>query len=191
MLSYHPVLMPSVNAMTPANPVRIDVGTPSRRYAITLDGGALDRVGRLLDELPVPKRRFIVSSPLVWRLHGARVTRGARGLEPILVSDGERYKQLATVTRIYDALVKATADRQSTIVTFGGGVIGDMAGFAASTYLRGVALVHIPTTLLAQVDSSIRQGRRQPSAREKPDRILLSAARRADRSDGAGHAAET
>jgi len=135
--------------------VRIDVATPSRSYAVTLDDNALDRVGALLDELKVPARRFVVSSPLVWRLHGARVSRGARGIEPILVPDGERFKQLATVTRIYDALVKATADRSSTLVTFGGGVIGDMAGFAASTYLRGIALVHIPTTLLAQVDSAI------------------------------------
>ena len=136
-------------------PVRIDVATPSRSYAVTLDDNALDRVGQLLDELKVPARRFVVSSPLVWRLHGARISRGARGIETILVPDGERFKQLATVTRIYDALVKATADRSSTLVTFGGGVIGDMAGFAASTYLRGITLVHIPTTLLAQVDSAI------------------------------------
>ena len=136
-------------------PLRIDVATPSRSYAVTLDDNALDRVGQLLDELKVPARRFVVSSPLVWRLHGARMSRGTRGVEPILVPDGERFKQLGTVTRIYDALVKATADRSSTLVTFGGGVIGDMAGFAASTYLRGISLVHIPTTLLAQVDSAI------------------------------------
>src|SRR5262249_21170703 len=114
-----------------------------------------DRVGALLDELKLPARRFVVSSPLVWRLHGARVARGARKIEPILVADGERSKQLPTVTRIYDALVKATADRSSTLVTLGGGVIGDMAGYAASTYLRGIPLVHVPTTLLAQVDSAI------------------------------------
>ena len=138
MLSYHPVFMP---------PVRIDVPTPSRAYAITIDDGALDRVGRLLDELKVPARRFVVSSPAVWRLHGARVARATHGVEPILIPDGERFKQLATVTRVYDALVKAEADRGSTLVTFGGGVIGDMAGFAASTYLRGIPLVHVPTAL--------------------------------------------
>jgi 3-dehydroquinate synthase len=146
VLSYHPVFMP---------PVRIDVPTPSRAYAITIDDGALDRVGRLLDELKVPARRFVVSSPAVWRLHGARVAHGTHGVEPILIPDGERFKQLATVARVYDALVKAEADRSSTLVTFGGGVIGDMAGFAASTYLRGIPLVHIPTTLLAQVDSAV------------------------------------
>ncbi len=136
-------------------PVRIDVPTPSRAYAITIDDGALDRVGRLLDELKVPARRFVVSSPAVWRLHGAQVARGTHGVEPILIPDGERFKQLATVARVYDALVKAEADRGSTLVTFGGGVIGDMAGFAASTYLRGIPLVHVPTTLLAQVDSAV------------------------------------
>jgi 3-dehydroquinate synthase len=135
--------------------VRIDVPTPSRRYAVAIEDGALDSLGRLLDELRVPERRFVVSSPPVWRLHGARVARGTHGVEPILIPDGERFKQLATVTRVYDALIKVSADRSSTLVTFGGGVIGDMAGFAASTYLRGIALVHVPTTLLAQVDSAI------------------------------------
>ncbi len=134
---------------------RIDVPTPSRSYSVLLDDGILDRVGAELDALKLPARRFVVSSPLVWRLHGARLARSARKIEPILIADGERNKQLPTVTRVYDALVKATADRSSTLVTLGGGVIGDMAGFAASTYLRGIPLVHIPTTLLAQVDSSI------------------------------------
>src|SRR5262249_11294283 len=64
-------------------------------------------------------------------------------------------KEVASVTRMYDALVRANADRAATLITFGGGVVGDMAGFAAATYLRGVALVHVPTTLLAQVDSAI------------------------------------
>jgi 3-dehydroquinate synthase len=122
---------------------------------VTLLDGAIDTLGQALDEVRAPARRFVVSSPLVWRLHGPRCSRALDISEPILVPDGERYKQLSTVSRIYDALVAANADRQSTLVTFGGGVIGDMAGFAAATYLRGIALVHVPTTLLAQVDSAI------------------------------------
>jgi 3-dehydroquinate synthase len=133
----------------------IDVPAPSRTYTVTIADGALDEIVRLLDQSRAPARRFVVSSPLVWRLHGPQLARALRGAEPILVADGERFKQLATVTRIYDALVRANADRATTIITFGGGVIGDMAGFAAATYLRGVALVHVPTTLLAQVDSAI------------------------------------
>ena len=137
------------------DPVRIDVATPSRAYSVTIVDGALDRTGSLLDDLHVPERRFIVSSPLVWRLHGTRLSRGLDAAAPILVPDGERFKHLATVSRIYDGLLQANADRTSALVTFGGGVMGDMAGFAAATYLRGIALVHVPTTLLAQVDSAI------------------------------------
>jgi 3-dehydroquinate synthase len=134
---------------------RIDVTTPSRAYAVTLGDGSLEQIRGVLDDLRLPERRFVVSSPMVWRLHGDRLTRALKRSEPILVPDGERFKHLPTVTRVYDALVRANADRASTLLTFGGGVIGDMAGFAASTYLRGIALVHVPTTLLAQVDSAI------------------------------------
>jgi 3-dehydroquinate synthase len=143
------------NIHTCMDPVRIDVATPSRAYTVAIENNAIDRLGQILEEVGAPQRRFIVSSPLVWRLHGPRVARAVKGAEAILVPDGERHKQLSTVVRIYDALVRASADRASTLVTFGGGVIGDMAGFAAATYLRGIALVHVPTTLLAQVDSAI------------------------------------
>src|SRR2546422_5414266 len=138
------------------DPVRIDVSTPSRTYRVTIDDGALDRLGRLINDVRLPERRFVVSSPLVWRFHGVQFGRtGVTSEQPILVPDGERYKHLATVARIYDALTRVNADRATTLVTFGGGVIGDMAGFAAATYLRGVSLAHVPTTLLAQVDSAI------------------------------------
>jgi 3-dehydroquinate synthase len=136
-------------------PLRVDVTTPSRAYAVTIGEGLLDQAGSVLEALHLPERRFIVSSPLVWRLQGARMVAVLGSAEPILVADGERFKQLSTVVRIYDALLSANADRGSTLVTFGGGVIGDMGGFAAATYLRGIALVHVPTTLLAQVDASI------------------------------------
>jgi 3-dehydroquinate synthase len=141
--------------MTTVPMVRVDVATPSRAYAVTIADGAIDIMSRILGDLRVPERRFVVSSPLVWRLHGTQLARATNIVEPILVPDGERFKQLPTVARIYDALVRANADRASAIITLGGGVIGDMAGFAAATYLRGIALVHVPTTLLAQVDSAI------------------------------------
>ena len=136
------------------DPERIDVATPSRRYVITLGDGVLMRLSHLLDDAGAPAKRFVVSSPAIWRLHGRRLA-GQLATEPILVSDGERFKHLQTVARVYEALIEAGADRASTLITFGGGVIGDMAGFAAATYLRGIALVHVPTTLLAQVDSAI------------------------------------
>ncbi len=135
-------------------PLRIDVPTPSRHYAITIGNGTLEQLTSTLDAAAAPRRRFVVSSPTVWKLHGERFA-AATSAEPILVPDGERYKQLATVARVYDALIRANADRASTLITFGGGVIGDLAGFAAASYLRGIALVHVPTTLLAQVDSAI------------------------------------
>jgi 3-dehydroquinate synthase len=135
-------------------PVRIDVSTPSRRYVVTIGEGVLARLGLLIGDAGAPARRFVVSSPTVWRFHGSRMVT-AIDTEPILVPDGERYKQTPTVSRVYDALIKANADRSSTLITFGGGVIGDLAGFAAATYLRGIALVHVPTTLLAQVDAAI------------------------------------
>jgi 3-dehydroquinate synthase len=136
------------------SPIRIDVSTASRHYTITLADGILSQLARLLDEAGAPPRRFVVSSPLVWRLHGQRLaTAGLR--EAIIVPDGERFKQLQTVSRVYESLIRANADRASTLITFGGGVIGDLAGFAAATYLRGIALAHVPTTLLAQVDSAV------------------------------------
>jgi 3-dehydroquinate synthase len=100
-------------------------------------------------------RKLLISSPRVWELHGPRFRKSGADRTPILVEDGERYKSLNTVARVLDALVKAQADRSTVIVAVGGGVIGDLVGFAAATYLRGLPVVHVPTTLLAQVDSAI------------------------------------
>jgi 3-dehydroquinate synthase len=136
-------------------PIRIDVKIGSQASPIWVGDGVSERAGVLLDAHRVGSRRFIISSPVIWRFHGGPVTRALGRADPILVPDGERYKTLQTVGRIYDALIRADADRGSAIVALGGGVIGDTAGFAAATFLRGIALVHIPTTLLAQVDSSI------------------------------------
>jgi len=97
----------------------------------------------------------VVSCPPVWRLHGKRLQAFTGRRPPALIPDGERAKNLPTVARIYDALVKRRLDRSAAVLAFGGGVVGDIAGFAAATYLRGIRLVQVPTTLLAQVDSSV------------------------------------
>jgi 3-dehydroquinate synthase len=136
-------------------PVRVDVQAGGRRSTILIGEGVADQLASRLDEHKVGARRFIVSSPVIWRLHGAQVQRALGGIEPILIADGERFKNLQSVSRIYEALIRAGADRGSAIVAVGGGVIGDTAGFAAASYLRGITLVQVPTTLLAQVDSSV------------------------------------
>jgi len=134
---------------------RIDVSTTSAAYPIVIAPGLASRLAAELDEAGVPQRRILVSSPNVWRYVGNSITAALPGTPLILVPDGERAKHTKTVGRIYDGLVDTGADRGAVVVAVGGGVIGDMAGFAAATYLRGIAVVHVPTTLLAQVDSAV------------------------------------
>jgi 3-dehydroquinate synthase len=135
--------------------VQLTVNTPPRPYPIDIGPGHLSSIGPLLDASGFPRRRIVVSSPAVWQLHGRTVKQSLGDAEIVLIPDGERNKHLRTVARVYDALVEQGADRGAGIVAVGGGVLGDTVGFAAATYLRGIALAHVPTTLLAQVDSSI------------------------------------
>jgi 3-dehydroquinate synthase len=143
-----------MSSLVPSASIHLNVRTSSGEYAIEIAPGASRRLAAALDKTGLPARRFVVSSQTVWRFHGERLE-GLALEEPILIPDGERFKHLATVGRIYDALIRAGADRLSAIVAVGGGVTGDIAGFAAATYLRGVPVVQVPTTLLAQVDSSV------------------------------------
>ena len=135
-------------------PIRVDVRTASANYPVQIAAGTATALARLLDDIGAPARRFIVSTAPVWQLHGDAVA-GVTADDPILLPDGERHKNVATVMRIYDALIRASADRATCLIAVGGGVVGDVTGFAAATYLRGVPIVQVPTTLLAQVDSAI------------------------------------
>ena len=136
-------------------PTRIDVVAGARAYQVQIGSGLLSRLDALVRDAVPAGRRFIVSNPTVWRTHGPAITTALPEAEPILIPDGERFKTVQTVSKIYEALIRAGADRQTTLVAIGGGVVGDVAGFAAATFLRGVAIVHVPTTLLGQVDSAI------------------------------------
>lgn len=134
---------------------QVDVRAGGRTYPVYIGEALLPRLRSLLDALQAPARRIVISSPTIWRLHGPSLPRALRAEPAILVPDGEKNKTLASVSRIYDALARAGADRATTLVAFGGGVVGDIAGFAAASYLRGIPCVQVPTTLLAQVDSAI------------------------------------
>jgi 3-dehydroquinate synthase len=103
-------------------------------------------------------RWVVVTNPVVDRLYGSWVRKELQSLgkvEKILIPDGERFKTLKTVEWIYRELSRLKVDRHTPLVALGGGVVGDVAGFAAASYLRGLPLVQVPTTLLAQVDSSV------------------------------------
>lgn len=135
---------------------QVDVRAPGNTYPVLIGTGLLSEMETVLDgAIAAPARRIVVSSPGIWRLHGGALPKSLRAEPPILVPDGEKNKTLAMASRIYDGLVRASADRATTLVAFGGGVIGDMAGFAAATWLRGIPCIQVPTTLLAQVDSAI------------------------------------
>lgn len=138
---------------------KLTVGLGERSYPIWIGDGILDRAGEALEEAGFPRKLAIVSNPTVHVLYGERLQGALQGagFQPsvILVPDGEEYKNLETLKTIYDALVAKGFDRSSGLVALGGGVIGDITGFAAATYLRGIPFAQVPTTLLAQVDSSV------------------------------------
>ncbi len=135
--------------------IRIAVSSERAVYPVLIGPHLLSELPGLLASHRLTGDAIVVSCPPVWRQQGARLARVAGRQGPALVPDGERAKTLASVTRIYDALVKRRMDRSAVLIAFGGGVLGDVAGFAAATYLRGIRLVQVPTTLLAQVDSSV------------------------------------
>ena len=146
---------------------RVVVSAASGAYPVVIGSGAIDMLAAEMTAAKLGTRRLLISSPRVWDFHGPRFRRAGAERTPILIEDGERYKNLNTVARVLDALVKVHADRSTVVVAIGGGVIGDVVGFAAATYLRGVPVVHVPTTLLAQVDSAIggKTGVNHPSGK--------------------------
>ncbi|GAB3353185.1 3-dehydroquinate synthase [Chromohalobacter beijerinckii] len=137
---------------------RLHVELDARRYPIHVGPGVLDAPDMLVPYL-AGRQVMIVTNETVAPLYLERLKRTLSGddrdVREVILPDGEHTKTLASVERIWDALLAAGFNRRCTLVALGGGVIGDMAGYAAACYQRGVAFVQVPTTLLSQVDSSV------------------------------------
>src|SRR5438477_8844041 len=156
--------MPSGDAGT-----RVTVPVPPRPYQAVIEGGLLNRARALLRDLGVARgatpanhrsqQAFVITVPQVHRRWGKRLLHALAAAEfnaqVIEMRDGEPHKKLATVEALAEKMLRLGADRDAMIIAFGGGVVGDTAGLLASLYMRGVDLVQIPTTVLAQVDASI------------------------------------
>jgi shikimate kinase/3-dehydroquinate synthase len=140
-------------------PRRLSVVLPSRSYDVVIGDDLLARAGALLAPRMDQKRAVVVTDDTVARLHLATLLRGleatAVDAREIVVAPGEGSKSLAGWQSLTDRLLEARVERRTTVVALGGGVVGDLAGFAAATTLRGLPFVQVPTTLLAQVDSSV------------------------------------
>lgn len=140
----------------------VTVRTPNVSYDVEIGTGLLGSVGSRVDALlegglrERRQRAFVVSSPEILKLWGNELFDGfSIPLATLTVPSGESNKRMATVERLLEQLAEGGADRDSVLIAFGGGVLGDMTGFLAAIYMRGIRYVQVPTTLLAQVDSSI------------------------------------
>lgn len=136
--------------------VRVKLGNG---YDIHIGNGILDGLGDALQGFDFSRKVLLVVNSTVDKLYGDRVERSLTKAEFTVtrevIADGEEFKRLETAAHLYDCAAAARLDRKSPVVALGGGVTGDLAGFVAATYLRGLPFVQVPTTLLAQVDSSI------------------------------------
>ena len=168
---------------------RITVPTPEGHYHICIGEGILAQAGRLLANRAVSKGQVaIVTNSDIAAHYAETLSESLRqeGYTPVLclVPEGEAHKTLATIGNLYDQFVAAGLDRRSPIIGLGGGVIGDMAGFAAATYLRGAPFVQIPTSLLAMVDASVGgktgvdlpQGKNLVGAFKQPTVVIIDPA---------------
>ena len=144
--------------MNSANSNAIEVRAATGKYRVVCRRGALDRAKKEIARVGNFSSVHVVSSPLVWHVLEKKIRQGlpARLAPHVhLFDDAESEKNLQSVEGLAQSLVSAGADRHALVVAIGGGVVGDVGGFVAASYLRGVALVQVPTTLVAQVDSAI------------------------------------
>ncbi|HSW38983.1 MAG TPA: 3-dehydroquinate synthase [Acidobacteriota bacterium] len=138
---------------------RLNIELKDHRYPIVVGSGIIGKAGAELSGIGFDSAPIVITTARIHAMHGSPLMKSLHEVfgpvRTVMIGDGERYKSQATLARIYDGMFKARADRSSWILAFGGGVVGDIAGFAAATFMRGIPFVMIPTTLLSQVDSSI------------------------------------
>jgi shikimate kinase/3-dehydroquinate synthase len=173
-----------------AETITLPVRHPEGEYAVHIGAGLLTHVGGVLRATGVPGggRVALVSNPVVMPLYGAQVETALRsaglGPFPCTVPDGEAHKTLAAVASLYDQFLAGHLDRGDTVLALGGGVTGDLAGFAAASFMRGVRFAQLPTTLLAMVDASVGgktgvdlpQGKNLVGAFKQPAVVLIDPA---------------
>src|SRR6266852_1561636 len=139
--------------------IDVPVKLGARSYRILVGAGLLSQAGPELSRLGVGRKLALITDPVIHGLHGEVVTRSLAGagfdVTTVMLPEGERAKTLAVAERTWDRLLESGLDRGSAVVALGGGAVGDLAGFVAATYMRGMHFVQLPTTLLAQVDASI------------------------------------
>jgi 3-dehydroquinate synthase len=132
---------------------------PTTRYDIVIESGALATLGARMLELKLGRKVLVVSNPQIFKHYGETVLTSLRNAgfdaEALLLPGGERYKNLAHVQKVFDRAYELGLERSSTLVALGGGVVGDLTGYAAASWLRGINFVQVPTTLLAMVDASV------------------------------------
>ncbi len=137
----------------------LHVNLAENSYDIVIERGALASLGRRCRDIGLKGVAAVISNPTVAPLYGAAVHESLSSagftVAQIEIPDGEEYKNSTTLNQLYDNLLAAGVDRGSFVVALGGGVVGDVAGYAAATWMRGIPFVQVPTTLLAQVDSSV------------------------------------
>jgi 3-dehydroquinate synthase len=147
-----------MSTLSPTSPHRVHIALDERSYEIVIGTDVFGQA-RTYEGLPAASCAAIVSNETVAPLHAQRLADALsaryRKVIQIVLPDGEAHKNWQTLNLIFDALLAAGCDRKTTLFALGGGVVGDMTGFAAACYMRGVPYVQVPTTLLAQVDSSV------------------------------------
>jgi 3-dehydroquinate synthase len=137
----------------------LSVNLGERSYPIHVGDGILSAVGDLLQQAGLGGKVAVITNPTVAQLYldtiHESLSLAGFDVTPVLIPDGEQHKDLNSASAIYDRLIAERFERKSCVLALGGGVVGDLAGFTAATFLRGISYVQLPTTLLAQVDSSI------------------------------------